>query len=284
MKPSPLYYGKLWMAGLLMGIAGIVPGLSSGTVAVIAGVYKRLIDSLDALFKRGEKKWLPLTTLIVIFTGMVMATFLFASMMSTLIERHPALTSVFFIGLIIGTTPSVARHAKRLDNTDKIRLSSVLVIVCAFAFVIFMHTAQSNGVASYTSFSVRLFVILFTAGFFAGATAVVPGFSGSLVLLMLGVYATLLTAIAEFNWPILLTIALGALFGVIMISRVMHQLIKHYPQATYAGIAGCLFASAYTLWPGLSSVEGALLIALALGVFIVGALLALTVGGARDHA
>lgn len=277
-------YVRLWVCGMFMGIAGIVPGLSSGTIAVIAGVYKRMIDSLDALFKRGEKKLIPLSTLLVIFGGIVMATFMFASLMARLIDQYQALTSLFFMGLIIGTTPSVAQHAKRLDDTDKIRASSVLVIGIAFAFVLFMQPSQSQTTTVHTMLSIHVFIVLFTAGFLAGSTAVIPGFSGSLVLLMLGVYATLMHAISNLNWSILLTIALGALFGVIGISRLMHQLIKAFPQATYAGIAGCLFASAYTLWPGLNAMDGAFFMASALGIFLIGTMLALTFGGAEENA
>ena len=210
---------KVFCCGLFMGVAGIIPGVSSGTVAVVAGVYQELIESFRSLVSRNQPKLNPILFLLTLFSGMAIATFLFANVMNLLLSRYPDQMKIFFVGLIIGTIPLLYRKVQSHELNERFKPNHLVIYIIAFvaSFYIVLYFGQSQTETEpIRILNPSTILLVFLAGFVSSGTGLVPGISGSMVLLSIGMYSTLMTALEEFNWPILLILAFGALIGFIL--------------------------------------------------------------------
>jgi len=273
---------KTFVAGLFMGVAGLVPGVSSGTVAVVAGVYQRMIDAFGSFFSKGKEKARHLLFLVPLIAGVVIATFIFANVVERVLKTYPNQVSMFMIGLIIGTTPVLYKKVRKMGEGEQFHVRNLLPLLFALVLVVWLNLPDRAATTPLEETSVRTFALLFMAGFLAAGTGLVPGISGAMVLLVIGVYATLISAISAVNWPLLIAIATGALAGFIVFSKTMHYLTHNFRQTTYCTIIGFLVGSAISIFPSREMLAGSLpLIVSYVALLGSGAILAYFYGGER---
>lgn len=237
--------------GMLIGIANIIPGVSGGTMAVSMGIYDRLIHCISHPFKDLKNNIL---FLIPIALGMGIAIIASAFGIAYLFETFPLQTNLLFIGLIMGSLPAIYEKVK----ASTMRVGHILSAVFFFAVVVGM--AMLNGAeGGYAKIGPDIMdmVVLFLIGVLASATMVIPGVSGSMMLLLLGYYNPILDTIKAFfmavlgldfsalfgTMLILVPFGIGVLVGMVVIARIIEVVFERFPSYAYWSIIGLLFGS-----------------------------------------
>jgi putative membrane protein len=241
--------------GALIGVANTVPGVSGGTIAVVTGIYDELMESIAHFIK----SWKFLAILIL---GAGSGILIFARVIEYLMIHFPFQTLYAFIGLILGGLPFLWNKAAFGD-----RLKPVWIVgfVLSFMLILLMGWGSEPGETSaLTKLTAGTALLVFTAGMLAAAAMIIPGISGSFLMLLLGVYSTFIGAVNNMNLPILLVASAGMAVGIILVARAMTFFLNRFPHMTYAVILGLVTGSVVTLWPGfsteLSGILGLLLI------------------------
>ena len=268
--------------GMLIGIANIIPGVSGGTMAVSMGIYDRLISCISHPFKDFKNN---LLFLIPIALGMGVAIIASAFGIDYLFETFPLQTNLLFVGLIMGSLPAIYGKVKAVT----MRMGHILVSVIFFAVVVGMAMLNGSG-GGYVALESNVIgiILLFLVGVLSSATMVIPGVSGSMMLLLLGYYNPILdtikaffVAVLEMDFStlfgtvlILTPFGIGVLVGMVAIAKMIEVVFKRYPAYAYWAIIGLLFGTPIAIllvdnFPGLS-VGGVLsgMIALICGLFI----------------
>lgn len=230
--------------GLIIGASNVVPGISGGTLALLLGIYDRLILSINNLFSRKWKQ--QLTFLIPLGVGMVIATFLFSNWIKWLFENYPDPTQFAFIGLIIGILPLLIKESGVKQNFKIKHLILLFISVVVAASFEFFKGDEGFIIAEI---DLRTYVLLLLAGFIASTAMILPGISGSLILLIMGVYGTIINAVTTLQLDILIVVAIGIGLGIITMSKLISYMLSQYPVATYAVIIGLVIGSIYVIYP-----------------------------------
>ena len=265
---------KLLLGGYFMGIAAIIPGVSSGTVAVIIKVYDRLVLSVDTLIRRKAGWMAALIFLLTLYGGNFLALFTLAGLMETLLENYPAFMRIFFMGLIVGSLPIIIKKTTESDD-QRFTVGTFLAFSLSLGFLVGLNLIVNTDIDAepITALTLGNSFLIFVTGLVASATAIVPGVSGSMVQLAIGMYPTFVNALSTFNIPILIVLFGGMLLGLVGATRLITYLLKNFYQITYFAIIGLLIGSIYQIWPeSFDLTLGPILIAI--GVFIAGFLLA----------
>jgi putative membrane protein len=245
-----LSYAVVSLKGFLMGIAGIIPGVSSGTVAVIVKIYDKIILNVDLVIKSRFRNFTALGFLLLVYGGNFAALFTLAGTMENLLELYPTLMRVFFMGLIVGSLPIII--LKTTESAEKkFTLGTVIAFSASLAFIIGLNivTATDIEAAPITTLTFGNSFIIFFTGLIASATAIIPGVSGSMMQLAIGMYPTFVNALSTINIPILIVLIAGMFFGLIAAARLIGFLLRNYYQITYFTIIGLLVGSIYQIWP-----------------------------------
>ena len=225
--------------GLVVGVANIIPGVSGGTMAVVMGIYDKLISAVSDLKKDFKKSVFYLHP---IGLGAVLGIVLFSHLIKYLLGSYSMPTNFFFLGLILGSIPMIYRRASR----EKFQKSSVIPFAVCFAVMLLMTLLQNvsdEGSALITSLTLMTAIRLFLSGAVAAACMIMPGISGSMIMVLLGVYTSVLTAISSFNIPVLIPVALGVLLGVFWGAKLIDWCMKRFEQQTYFAILGLIAGS-----------------------------------------
>jgi putative membrane protein len=249
------YFG-VSLRGAAMGIADAIPGVSGGTVAFITGIYEELIASLSAIGPARLGQWrregfgavwrtINGTFLLSLFAGLLLALALVAEAVSWLLQHHRMLLWGFFFALILASVPLVMTKLKTW------RPGVLLWLLPGTAFGLGV-TLLTPGATPQTLWMVVI------AGVIAVSAMVLPGISGSFLLLLLGQYEPMVNAVAERQWLTLLAFAAGAAVGMMTISRLLSVLLRRHHDATVTLLAGFMLGSANALWPWQSG-DGATL-------------------------
>lgn len=245
------------LKGVVVGVANIIPGVSGGTMMVSMGIYEKIIGAINNLFKHFKKSIL---TLLPIGIGMVLGIGVFSYILPYCLENHPLPTSLCFIGLILGGVPFIVKPAKEsLKKENKhISFQHIIAFLLLFALAVamaFMSETEAHSAAF--NLNVILIIKLFVVGIIASATMVVPGVSGSLVLMLLGYYSGIIETIRDFIDAlvslnssailhcvgILLPFGIGVVFGIFAVSKLIEWLFQKHPAVTYSAILGLITAS-----------------------------------------
>lgn len=240
-------YPLLFLKGIAMGAADVVPGVSGGTIAFITGIYEELLGSiakidLDALKLLTKFKikafWERIngTFLIVLVSGILFSIFSLARLVTYLLEHHPIPIWSFFFGLIVISSFLVIKEIREWNW--KVVLSLLLGIIIAFYITIATPTQTSN----------ELWFI-FVSGAIAICAMILPGISGSFILLLLGKYVYIFTAIKELNIVVILVFGLGCIAGILTFSRTVSWLLKRYYNVVIGLLAGFMIGSLNKIWP-----------------------------------
>ena len=239
----------LIIKGFFMGIANVIPGVSGGTIAIILGIYEEFISRISNLIKDLKKN---LLFLIPIGIGMGLAIVTTSKLVSYSYDKFPLPTILFFVGLVFGGIPMLIQNVKGKKESKKI--SNYIIAAITFLLVIFMASYKFifsiNSEVNFASIDILGYVLLFIVGIVAAATMVIPGISGSLVLMILGYYYPVIDTINALfkenfihNVSILAIFGLGVVVGILLISKLLEMLFKKYNVKTYFGVLGFVFAS-----------------------------------------
>ncbi len=247
--------------GIFVGVANIIPGVSGGTMAVSMGIYDRLISSITNLFKQFKKS---VISLLPIGIGCVIGLVGFTYAIQYLLANQPFPTCLAFIGMILGGVPILVSNLKKGMRTTHTKFGAVQIIafLVLFALVIVMPLMKSEGQsASLTDPGVFTIMKLFLVGIIASATMVIPGVSGSLVLMILGYYygiidtlKSFLDSLAAFEMDgilsgciVLIPFGIGVLLGIFLIAKLIDYLFRKHSVTTYSAIMGLIVASPFAI-------------------------------------
>ena len=236
----------LVIKGFFIGIANIIPGVSGGTIALILGVYEKIINVISHFTKDIKKN---LTFIISIIIGIVLSILILSGVISYSYNNYPILVTMFFMGLVLGGVPFIY---KKIINKDKVKISSLIIFLLTFSLVVSMSFInESSYEVSLNNLQIFGYIKLILVGIIASGTMVIPGISGSLVLMLLGYYYPILTIIKELlsfknlftNIIVISLFLIGILIGIILFVKLIEHLFKNYEQKTYYGIFGFILAS-----------------------------------------
>ncbi len=237
----------LFLKGAGMGAADVVPGVSGGTIAFVTGIYERLLNAiksvnlaaLQVLTKQGIKAcWQHIdgTFLTVLFSGLLISIASLAKIITYLLAYHPLLVWSFFFGLIIA---SVIHIAKQIDNWSAVNIIS-LIAGTVIAFVITSISPSSVDPQPW---------FFLVSGAIAICAMILPGISGSFILLLMGMYGHVLAAVNDRDFVLLGLFMVGCVIGLMSFSRFLSWLLARFHEATFALLAGFLIGSLNVLWP-----------------------------------
>lgn len=234
------------LIGMVLGIANVIPGVSAGTMAVSFGIYDKLLDAIS-LKKEKLKKNFPFLMSLAI--GVAIGILIFSNAITYLYDHYSIETSFAFIGIIIGSIPMVWRNI-----TKEGEVKIIGWIPCSITFIIMLVMAFTADDASnqvvLTSVNLMQIIWLIIAGAISSFAMIIPGISGSFIMLTLGVYTTTIAAISNMNLAILVPVGIGVLIGLIGGTKIVKILLDRYRQTTYLAILGLVAGSVFTLYPG----------------------------------
>jgi putative membrane protein len=247
MNRSTKDYLILVLKGMGMGAADVVPGVSGGTIAFITGIYEELINSIKSvnlnaakLFFSGKFSafWKAIngTFLVSVVLGIGISIFSLAKGLKFLLDHYPILVWAFFFGLIVASAIYVARTIKRWNIVTII--SGIAGIIIAF-FITTISPSEAN----------TTYWFIFLSGSIAICAMILPGISGSFILVLLGMYKFILGAVGNLEIAVILTFLAGAVIGIIAFSNVLSWLLRKYHNQTIAVLAGFMVGSLNKIWP-----------------------------------
>ena len=269
--------------GIIIGISNIVPGVSAGTMFVILGIFKKLIDQVGLCLdevktmvknitkykeKNGGIRAVGImfknifmsqkTFLIPIAIGMIFAIYFVAKLFSILNPEQILYRNYIFLGLILGGIPALFKELKKgtdIANIKKRKISIYIFMIIGFAMMFALYLLKVNGIGlrkvGYEELSITMALPLFLVGAVAAASMVIPGISGSMVVLILGYYELMTVSISKLNMIFIIPFAIGILVGIMAILKLIKYLLdKHYTR-TYSCIVGFVIGSLLMVFPGL---------------------------------
>lgn len=253
MKRTLKEYLLITLKGMGMGAADVVPGVSGGTIAFITGIYQELIDSIKSvnfatlkLLVTGKFKafWEAVngTFLISLLLGIGISVLSLAKGLKYLLDHQPILIWSFFFGLIIASAIYVAKEIKQWKISTVLSLLAGTVIAYAITVI---TPAEAN-----TSYG-----FIFLSGSIAICAMILPGISGSFILVLLGMYKFILGSVSEFNLPVIAIFLMGAAIGIVIFSNILSWLLNKYYTQTIALLAGFMVGSLNKVWPWKQVVE-----------------------------
>lgn len=279
---------KKILQGMVVGIANIIPGVSGGTMMVAMGLYDKLIHSITHLkseFKESMKLLIP------IFAGAGIAIIALSRLFEYLLEYHPIPTNFAFCGLIAGSLPFIFKKVKG----HPVSVGKIIAFLVFFAIVILMAVmGETDGNTADVSFSIVNMIKLLVVGIIAAATMVIPGVSGSMMLMLLGYYDTILKSINSFidaliafdiqallvQCSILVPFGIGVVLGIFLIAKLIEFIFSKAEIHAYYAIIGLILASPIAIllkvdWRGFSVLN----LAVGIVTFVAGWFVASKLGG-----
>ncbi|MGA0068308.1 MAG: DUF368 domain-containing protein [Miltoncostaeaceae bacterium] len=248
-----------FLRGFLMGSADVVPGVSGGTIAVLVGIYERLVHAIsmaskalgnllrfrfrDAGQRLREIDWGLILPLLI---GIGLAIFTLASVISTLLDDHPEAMAGLFTGLVAASAWVAWRMIRSPNGTT-------VVVAIVVAVITFFVLGLKGGAITDPSW-----LVLFGSGAIAICAMILPGISGSFLLLMLGMYDFVISAVDERDFPVLGVFALGCIVGLALFSQLLDWSLTNHHDVVVAAMVGLMIGSFRVLWPwpgGVDSTE-----------------------------
>lgn len=241
-------YLKVFFIGFAMGTADLVPGVSGGTMAFILGIYEELLDGIKsfnlttlrlalAARLREALDLIPWRFLLALGLGILTAIFSLSSLLSYLLENEREYLYAFFFGLILASIIAVSMQISRWN------LTTIIPLIIGAVLAYLLSGLAPSGADSHTT------PVLFFSGMIAIMAMILPGISGSFILLLLGQYEFVLNAVKDFDLKTIFTVALGCVIGLMGFSRLLSWLLKHYHQPTIAALIGFMIGALRKIWP-----------------------------------
>lgn len=244
------------LRGIVVGLANVIPGVSGGTMMVSMGIYDKLILVLTHFIKRIKE---AVALLVPIGIGMLLAIAIFSKLFSEIFfPKYPLQTNLLFIGLILGGLPAI--YSKVKGNT--VKTPHIIAFAAFFALVVGLAlVGEGSGVAADTSFSFFNEIKIFVIGVIAAATMVIPGVSGSMIMMILGYYTTIIDTINAFidalrafdigamldTFTLLVPFGIGVVVGIVAVAKLIEFILKKYTLIAYWAIIGLIVASPFAI-------------------------------------
>lgn len=233
--------------GACMGAADVIPGVSGGTIAFLMGIYQELIDSIKSVSSSNLKLllkgriaefWRAINGnfLVSLFVGILISVFSLARLMKYLLEFHPVPLWSFFFGLILASAVVILRQ---LDKWSFRNILALVLGIAVAAYICLVSPSQTPDA----------YWFIFLSGAIAICAMILPGISGSFILLLLGKYHFIMSAVTELNIPVLCVFAVGAVLGILSFSHLLSWLLKRFYMATIALLSGFMIGSLIKVWP-----------------------------------
>lgn len=234
----------LAIKGFFIGLANIIPGVSGGTLALTLGIYEKLIGCISHFFKNLKEN---IKFILPIGIGAIIAILTSSHLISFCLDNYVLPTILFFIGAILGGLPMLIKKV----NGHKITISNIIIFLITSGIIILLLFLNSETEVSFQNMNIIDYLLLFVVGVVASATMVIPGVSGSAVLMTIGYYKPILDIVKNLtdfsslgsNLAILISFGLGVLFGILLIAKVLEFLFKNFEVKTYYGVLGFIVAS-----------------------------------------
>jgi len=241
-------YITLFFKGIFMGIADAMPGISGGTIALLLGIYEELIESISELkislfsklINKGFKSfWEKLNGnfLLVLVSGIGISLISFVKISASFLESFPLFIWSFFLGLIFATVSVIYKLINQWH------ILNFFFLIISIIFSIFL-----SSFSAYDTDEISLLYILFS-GIIASSAMILPGISGSLILVILGVYAYLIKALDNLELIVIFTFISGAIIGLLGFSKILKYLFNNHRDATYTIMLGLVIGSIGNIWP-----------------------------------
>lgn len=246
---------KMILKGVVIGVANIIPGVSGGTMAVSMGIYDKIIHAATHFLSEFKKS---MKILIPILIGAGLGLVVVARLIQMMFDKAPFQTNLLFVGLIVGGLPAMTKKVKG----QSIRLPHIIACVLFFAFVVGLAAiGETEGAAADLSINAVNIMKLFGVGIIASATMVIPGVSGSMILMLIGYYNPVLNEVnrfidnlVSFNVPglldgcaVLVPFGIGVVVGIVAIAKIIELIFKKFPYVAYWAIIGLIVASPFAI-------------------------------------
>lgn len=235
----------LIIKGIVIALANIIPGVSGGTLMITLGVYEQIIDIISHPFKNLKNNW---KFILFIGIGLVVGVLGFSKIISYCLDKFPLATPLFFIGLILGGLPLLFRKGKVKDN---IKVSNILILLITFGIVLLFTFLKSGDSIVTITTDFKGITLLFLVGMVAASSMIIPGISGSFMLMLLGYYKPIIDTISNLtkfnnlwdNLKILIPFGVGIVVGIVLVAKLIEYLLKRFEIKTYFGVIGFVLAS-----------------------------------------
>lgn len=246
------FFGKakdsiiLVLKGIAMGIGNAIPGVSGGTIAVVTKIFDRLMEAITPNIKKLIKN---MPFLIPVGIGMVIGIFCTSLVLEKLFEAYYVPTQLFFLGLIIGSIPTILHECKK--ETSKIRPVNLVPFFIGVLFMVALLFLNEGGsmFAEGAALTVRDVILYIIMGFIAAAAMIIPGVSGSMIMKVFGAYDSIISAVANLDIAVLAVFAVGAIIGLFAAVKIINVLLKKFRQGTYCLILGLIMGSVAHIFP-----------------------------------
>ena len=242
------HYLAVAFKGFGMGAANVVPGVSGGTIALLTGIYSNIVNALNAVTEK--QTWQALLKgqfrefwrlisgdfLVALLLGVLVSVFSLAKVVTYCLAFYPILTWAFFFGLILASTVIMFRDVKDLCWKDAIFI--VVGIVIGVVVCTLSPTRTTDDLW-----------FIFVCGALSICAMILPGISGSFILLVMGKYEYVMQAVSELNWPIIIVFALGCVVGILAFAKFLHWLLARWERQTLLVLLGFVLGSLIRVWP-----------------------------------
>jgi putative membrane protein len=247
----------LFLKGIVIGVANVIPGVSTATFMVLLRIYDEVVDAVGNFvsdFFSGREKFKTYLLLLIPFgIGAVVGTLGFAKLATFVLDRYPVPAQFFFIGLIAGSIPSVIKMHHDMRPT----LGRVIAGVAGLLLAVLVGLGvkgEALGQFAADPSSVPGLLYFGIVGFFAGGSVMTPGMSGSYIFLLAGTYEPIMEALDSLTHPpimfgVIISTTIGVALGVVIFAKVISLLLKKQPAVTFYTILGLIFGSFVGLWP-----------------------------------
>ena len=251
------------LKGAALGTAFVIPGFSGGTMAVILKIYDRLLDAISLNIEKLKKNFGFILFLVI---GMAAGVFATAVGLSWLFEIHPVPTALTLTGIVVGSLPMIWKECTSESKFKPLNIIPFLIAFAVMVVMFFIENADTAEAAVQTDFSFVLALKLAAGGFIAAISMVIPGISGSLMLTIMGMYETSITAVKDLNIALIAPVGIGAVVGILSGAKIISLLLKKFRQSTYSVIIGLIVGSLLTIFPSDFSFNSEGIIGIVLGI------------------
>lgn len=235
-----------FIKGIFIGSGAILPGISSGVLCVVFGLYEKLLNTILNIFKDFKKN---IVFLFPIGLGILFGFLIFSNIILVLLQEHPIPTKSLFIGLILGTLPILFKQSnKKMDLSRKKYNYIVFLATLTIGIVSFLIEGNINVGTSYIANSFS-FTYLLICGFCMSIGIIVPGVSSTIILMLLGVYSTYLSAVSVVNMNVIFPMIIGVIIGSFIFMKLIKFLLDRFYSETMYGIIGFSLGSIFILYP-----------------------------------
>lgn len=238
----------LIIKGFIVGLANIIPGVSGGTMAIIVGVYQKLLDAVDNIFKKFKESFIFLLMIII---GVALSLILGSKAINFALDKAPYIIILFFVGLVIGGIPIIFEKVKGKDNIKPLNIIIMLISIS----IVLLITLLNPSTPKLDNLHSMDYILLGLMGFIAAFTMIIPGISGSMTLMLFGYYDIVINTVADItnfsslghNLAILIPFGIGVIIGLIAAVKIISYLLKRFETKSYFAIFGFIIASIFAI-------------------------------------